>query len=321
MEEAEVLELRMANYDPSVGAAVLHAYLSGETQIRVFGNEPALDEFASKYRQILEGAGMIFTKRKGYCLIEKTVSSPPKNPKSLCDLCLADLSQGKAEELSSGQMQDIAKNGFGPCAARTILAKSGKPFAALAALKEQPEGLLDGIWRRLVLMDNTPWLLCGKCARNVTNWQAGTSKGEVDKSVAIERLPETWKPGCGKSGNVADLIPYKRLPTAATAICDICGFETPRGTIRKGSAAFVKEVIKQGLNPWTDKRINSARLNKIMAAGGGGVSVRQAYQDWLVRSLADNTDWGLCDQCFAVVSDSSVRFANPSARRWWQFWK
>src|SRR5215467_1767433 len=75
IEEVEMLELRMANYDPSVGAAVLHAYLSGETQIKVFGSELALDEFASKYRQILEAAGMNFTKRRGYCLIEKTVSS------------------------------------------------------------------------------------------------------------------------------------------------------------------------------------------------------------------------------------------------------
>ena len=240
---------------------------------------------------------------------------------SMCDLCLADLPQGEAEELPSGQMQELAKNGFGPCAAGTILAKSGKPFGALAALKEQPEGLLDGIWRRLVLMDNTQWLLCGKCARNVTNWQAGVSKGEVDKSVAIERLPETWKPGCGKSSNVADLIPYKRLPTAATAICDICGFETPREIIRKASAAFVKEAIKRGLNPWTDKRINSARLNKMMAAAAGGVSVRQGYQDWLVRSLADNTDWGLCDQCFGAVRDISVSSVKLNARRWWQFWK
>ena len=49
---------------------------------------------------------------------------------SMCDLCLADLAPERTKELSSAQMHDVAANGFGPCVAGTILAKSGRPFAA-----------------------------------------------------------------------------------------------------------------------------------------------------------------------------------------------
>jgi hypothetical protein len=66
----------------------------------------------------------------------------------------------------------------------------------------------------------------------------------------------------------------------------------------------MRQAVKNGFNPFKTPGIDKRLLSQITARFGTDTQgLGFLYADWIVKALADTTDWGLCKSCHKVVEE------------------
>jgi predicted RNA-binding Zn-ribbon protein involved in translation (DUF1610 family) len=114
------------------------------------------------------------------CLFVKIAFSERKDIPMKCDICSVGLAQGEGTVVSIKEMKTVVRNGFSPH--RLGIATT---VGALSVFGIQPEQM-DEHWRKQVLADKTPWLLCASCYEKTRPF-AGEGAGQT--KVSKKRWP------------------------------------------------------------------------------------------------------------------------------------
>jgi nucleoid-associated protein YgaU len=81
--------------------------------------------------------------------------------------------------------------------------------------------------------------------------------------------------------------------------CDLCGKTISLYEMVRIPAREMQQAVRHGFNPFETPGIDMSASTALVSAIGLGV--KQLFQDWRQRVMADTTDWGLCPTCAGAL--------------------